>query len=71
MRRTSNRARNVAPKAGLHREIFATAARALLDMLRYKAAEAGVAYTVTRTVRSSQTCGTCGKRRKKALLLAA
>jgi putative transposase len=61
--------RNVAQKAGLNREILATAPRAFLDMLRYKAAEAGVEFVEvpSRTVKPSQTCSGCGKQRKKAL----
>jgi len=61
--------RNVAQKAGLNREILATAPRAFLDMLRYKAAEAGIAFieVPSRTVKPSQTCSRCGIQRKKAL----
>ncbi len=61
--------RNVAQKAGLNREIFATAPRAFLDMIRYKAAEAGIAFieVPSRKVKPSQTCSACWKQRKKAL----
>ena len=61
--------RNVAQKAGLNREILATAPRAFLDMLRYKAEEAGIAFVEvpSRKVKPSQTCSGCGKQRKKAL----
>lgn len=61
--------RNVAPKAGLNREILATAPRAFLNMLRYKAAEAGVEFieVPSRKVKPSQTCSACGKQRKKVL----
>jgi len=61
--------RNVAQKAGLNREILSTAPRAFLDMLRYKAVEAGVAFieVPSRKVKPSQTCSGCGKQRKKAL----
>ena len=61
--------RNVAQKAGLNREILATAPRAFLDMVRYKAAEAGIAYVEvpSRKVKPSQTCSQCWKQRQKAL----
>ncbi|HUZ50116.1 MAG TPA: transposase [Candidatus Dormibacteraeota bacterium] len=61
--------RNVAQKAGLNREILATAPRAFLDLLRYKAAEAGIAFIEVRSrkVKPSQTCSCCGRQRKKAL----
>ncbi len=61
--------RNVAQKAGLNREILATAPRAFLDMLAYKAEEAGIAYieVPSSRVKPSQTCSSCGKQRKKAL----
>ncbi|MHB8148146.1 MAG: zinc ribbon domain-containing protein, partial [Vulcanimicrobiaceae bacterium] len=61
--------RKVAQKAGLNREILATAPRAFLDMLRYKAAEAGIAYVEvpSRKVKPSQTCSGCGIQRKKPL----
>lgn len=61
--------RNVAQKAGLNREILATAPRAFLDMLRYKAEEAGVAFVEvpSRKVKPSQTCSGCGRQRKKPL----
>jgi putative transposase len=61
--------RNVAQKAGLNREILATAPREFLDMLAYKAAEAGVEFVEvpSRKVKPSQTCSACWKQRKKAL----
>ncbi|MHB8433464.1 MAG: RNA-guided endonuclease InsQ/TnpB family protein [Candidatus Tyrphobacter sp.] len=61
--------RNVAQKAGLNREILATAPRAFLAMLRYKAAEAGVEFVEapSRKVKPSQTCSGCGTQRKKVL----
>ncbi|MHB8177476.1 MAG: RNA-guided endonuclease InsQ/TnpB family protein [Vulcanimicrobiaceae bacterium] len=61
--------RNVAQKAGLNREILATAPRAFLDILRYKAAEAGIAFVEvpSRKVKPSQTCSGCWRQRKKAL----
>ncbi|MHB8434055.1 MAG: RNA-guided endonuclease InsQ/TnpB family protein [Candidatus Tyrphobacter sp.] len=61
--------RNVPQKAGLNREILATAPSAFLAMLRYKAAEAGVEYVEvpSRKVKPSQTCSGCGAQRKKAL----
>jgi len=61
--------RNVAQKAGLNREILATAPRSFLDMLRYKAEEAGVKFVEvpTRIVKPSQTCSRCGRKRKKPL----
>ena len=64
-----NPGRNVAQKAGLNREILSTAPSAFLDMLRYKAAEAGVEFleVPSRTVKPSQTCSGCWKQRKKVL----
>ena len=61
--------RNVAQKAGLNREILATAPSTFLAMLRYKAAEAGVEFVEvpSRKVKPSQTCSGCGKQRKKPL----
>ncbi len=61
--------RNVAQKAGLNREILATAPRAFLDMLAYKAAEAGVEFVEvpSHTVKPSQTCSNCGVQRTKTL----
>lgn len=61
--------RRVAQKAGLNREILATAPRAFFDMLRYKAAEAGIEFVEvpSRKVKPSQTCSGCGIQRKKAL----
>ena len=64
-----SRGRNVAKKAGLNREILSTAPRAFLDMLAYKAAEAGIAFieVASRKVKPSQTCSGCGRQQKKAL----
>jgi putative transposase len=61
--------RKVAQKAGLNREILATAPNAFLNMLRYKAAEAGIAYVEvpSRKVKPSQTCSGCGAQRPKPL----
>lgn len=61
--------RNVAQKAGLNREILSTAPSAFLEMLRYKAAEAGSAFVEinSRKLKPSQTCSDCGRREKKAL----
>jgi putative transposase len=61
--------RNVAQKAGLNREILSTAPGAYLNMLRYKAEEAGshFANVPTRKVRPSQTCSGCGSQRKRPL----
>ena len=60
---------NVAQKAGLNREILATAPSAFLAMLRYKAEEAGSHFVEisARKVKPSQTCSGCGRRRKKQL----
>ncbi|MBC5815759.1 MAG: transposase [Candidatus Eremiobacteraeota bacterium] len=64
-----NPGRNVAQKAGLNREILATAPSAFLAMLRYKAAEAGIEYVEvpSRTVKPSQRCSACWDVRKKTL----
>lgn len=61
--------RNVTQKAGLNREILSTAPTAFLSMLRYKAAEAGIAFVKvpTRTVKPSQRCSGCWSVRKKTL----
>jgi putative transposase len=61
--------KNVAQKAGLNREILATAPSAFLSMLRYKAEEAGVVFleAPTRTLKPSQRCSDCGIVVKKAL----
>lgn len=61
--------RNVAQKAGLNREILSTAPRAFLDMLRYKAEEAGALCIEipSRIVKPSQKCSACGRQRKKLL----
>ena len=63
--------RNVAQKAGLNRSILDTAPAAFLNMLRYKAEEAGSEFleAETRRLKPSQRCPDCGKVRKKALSL--
>ena len=55
--------KNVAQKAGLHREILATAPAMFLSMMRYKAEEAGSLFieTPTRTLKPSQRCSDCGR----------
>ncbi|WP_411839626.1 RNA-guided endonuclease InsQ/TnpB family protein [Paracoccus sp. ME4] len=61
--------RNVAQKAGLNRSILDAAPAAFLNMLRYKAAEAGSEFLEadTRRLKPSQRCPDCGAVRKKAL----
>jgi putative transposase len=61
--------KNVRQKAGLNRNILDTSPSAFLQMLRYKAEEAGAAYVEVNTRRwaPSQTCHRCKGRRKKAL----
>lgn len=61
--------RNVAQKAGLNRSILDTAPAAFLNMLRYKAEEAGSEYLEanTRRLKPSQRCPSCGTIRKKGL----
>lgn len=56
-------------KRGLNREILSTAPGLFLQMLRYKAEEAGSWYleAPTRRLKPSQTCHRCGRQRKKAL----
>ena len=56
-------------KRGLNREILSTAPGLFLQMLRYKAEEAGSWYleAPTRQLKPSQTCHGCGRQRKKAL----
>ena len=58
-----------AQKAGLNREILAASPATFLQMLRYKAEEAGVRWidVPTRTVKPSQTCSGCGRQEKKTL----
>ena len=55
--------KNVSQKAGLNREILATAPAAFLSMMRYKAEEAGSLFveTPTRTLKPSQRCSDCGR----------
>ena len=61
--------RNVAQKAGLNGSILDAAPAAFLNMLRYKAEEAGSRFLEadTRRLRPSQRCPDCGEIRKKAL----
>jgi putative transposase len=63
--------KNVAQKAGLNREILATAPAMFLSMLRTKAEEAGSWYieTPTKTLKPSQRCSNCWElpKRKKTL----
>lgn len=56
-------------KRGLNREILSTAPGLFLQMLRYKAEEAGSWYleAPTRQLKPSQTCHGCGRQWKKAL----
>lgn len=63
--------RNVARKAGLNRSILDTAPSTFLNMLRYKAEEAGseILEAETRQLRPSQRCPDCGAVRKKPLSL--
>jgi putative transposase len=55
--------KNVPQKAGLNREILASAPAAFLSMMRYKAEEAGSLFieTPTRTLKPSQRCSDCGR----------
>jgi len=61
--------KNVRQKAGLNRSILDTSPSAFLQLLRYKAEEAGVEWVEipTRHVKPSQTCHVCGKQRRKSL----
>ncbi|PZO59517.1 MAG: transposase [Pseudoxanthomonas suwonensis] len=61
--------RNVAQKAGLNRSILDTGPSTFLNMLRYKAEEAGSEFLEadTRRLKPSQRCPSCGSVRKKAL----
>ena len=63
--------RNVAQKAGLNRSILDAAPAAFLNMLRYKAEEAGSEFLLaeTRRLKPSQRCPGCAAVRKKALAL--
>ncbi|MBI3330172.1 MAG: transposase [Nitrospinae bacterium] len=56
-------------KRGLNREILSTAPGLFLQMLRYKAEEAGSWYleAPTRRLKPSQTCHRCGRQAKKPL----
>lgn len=64
-----NPGKNVRQKAGLNRSILDGAPGAFLDMVRYKAEEAGAEFieVPTRKVKPSQTCPRCRARRKKTL----
>ena len=59
----------VKQKAGLNREILSAAPGMFLQLLRYKAEEAGIEWTEvpTRTVKPSQTCAACGRQERKSL----
>lgn len=61
--------KNVRQKAGLNRKILDGAPAAFLQLLRYKAEEAGTKLweVNTRKVKPSQTCPGCGEGRKKKL----
>ncbi|MPQ96102.1 transposase [Thioclava sp. JE_KL1] len=61
--------RNLAQKAGLNRSILDTAPAGYLNMLRYKAEEAGAEFleAKTRELKPSQRCPDCGAVRKKTL----
>lgn len=61
--------RNVAAKAGLNRSILDTAPAMFLNMLRYKAEEAGSEFVLapTRKLKASQRCPACGALRRKRL----
>jgi putative transposase len=63
--------RNVAQKAGLNRSILDTAPSTFLNMLRYKAEEAGTEFleAETRRLKPSQRCPDCDAVRKKPLSL--
>jgi putative transposase len=63
--------RNVARKAGLNRSILDTAPATFLNMLRYKAEEAGteILEAETRRLKPSQRCPDCDAVRKKPLSL--
>jgi putative transposase len=56
-------------KCGLNREILSTAPGLFLQMLAYKAEEAGSGYVEapTRRIKASQTCHRCGRHVKKTL----
>jgi putative transposase len=61
--------RNVAQKAGLNRSILDTAPATFLNMLRYKAEEAGSEFLLapTRRLKPSQRCPACGTLQRKRL----
>ena len=61
--------KNVKQKAGLNREILDTAPSGLLNLVRYKAEEAGceLIFLDTRRVKPSQTCPNCRRVEKKEL----
>ena len=64
-----NPGKNVKQKAGLNRSILDTSPAAFLQMLRYKAEEAGIEWVEvpTRKVKPSQTCHVCSRQSKKNL----
>ena len=61
----------MAQKAGLNRSVLDTAPAAFLNMLRYKAEEAGSDFLEadTRRLKPSQRCPDCDRVRKKPLAL--
>jgi putative transposase len=61
--------KRVRQKAGLNRSILDTSPATWLQMLRYKAEEAGIEWVdvPTRRVKPSQTCHLCGRQAKKPL----
>ncbi|CAH7403105.1 conserved hypothetical protein [Vibrio chagasii] len=61
--------KNVKQKSGLNREILNTAPAMTLNLLRYKAEEAGSEYVEapTKQIKPSQTCPDCGHQKKKGL----
>jgi putative transposase len=61
--------RNVAQKAGLNRQVLDTAPSTFLNMLRYKAEEAGSEFILadTRRLKPSQRCPDCDAVSKKTL----
>ncbi len=63
--------RNIAQKAGLNRSILDTAPTTFLNMLRYKAEEAGTEFleAETRRLKPSQRCPDCDAVQKKPLSL--
>jgi putative transposase len=66
---TEEPGKNVAQKSGLNREILATAPSQFIQLLKYKAEEAGTKIVEIDTIKykPSQTCAECGKVEKKKL----